>query len=112
MFYEHAHNDYLELIAEQGALGAVLLGGAVFAAMATNMLAFLRRRDLGARAVLFGVNVATVALLIHGLVDFNFHIPANAAYFFVLLGIGIAVSSMDPSGTNTGIASRVRGFSN
>jgi putative inorganic carbon (HCO3(-)) transporter len=112
LFYEHAHNDYLELIAEQGALGAVLLGGAVFAAMATNMLAFLRRRDLGARAVLFGVNVATTALLIHGLVDFNFHIPANAAYFFVLLGLGMAATSVEPAGANARFAGQGEGFGN
>ena len=112
MFYEHAHNDYLELVAEQGVLGAVLLGGAVFAAMASNILAFLRRRDLAARAVLFGVNVATLALLLHGLVDFNFHIPANAAYFFVLLALGMAAASIDQAGGNAGDAGQAGDFGN
>ena len=62
--------------------------------------------------MLFGVNVATTALLIHGLVDFNFHIPANAAYFFVLLGLGMAATSVEPAGANASFAGQGEGFGN
>jgi hypothetical protein len=32
--------------------------------------------------------------MVHGLVDFNFHIPANAGYFAALLGLGTVASSL------------------
>jgi len=44
-----------------------------------------------------GAMTGVVAILIHSLTDFNLHIPSNAAYFALLLGIMGAVGNVDKS---------------
>jgi CHASE2 domain-containing sensor protein len=43
-----------------------------------------RTRGTATGALLAGVACACLGFLVHGWVDFNFHIPANAANFSVL----------------------------
>ena len=92
-FYEHAHNDYLELLAEQGIIGFLLGVVTIATALAKQASVYTRSRDPTVRGTLFATLMGTTALLIHGTVDFNLQIPANAVYFFVLLGLGCAVST-------------------
>lgn len=93
-YYEHAHNDYIELLTDQGVVGAVLAMGAIGSAGVCIVIGFRVRRRARIRAALIASSVGTLSLMIHGLVDFNFHIPANATYFFVLLGLGVASASV------------------
>ncbi len=85
LLIDHAHNDYLEMLAETGALGALLtlwfLAG-VFRG-ARDALAHWHFRDSGGALTLASL-VGVAGLLAHSLTDFNLHIPANAALFFVL----------------------------
>jgi O-antigen ligase len=79
----HSHNDYLEALAETGALGGlccVWFLGALF----TDSIKGLRNlgTSFGASLNLAGL-VGCSGLLVHSLVDFNLHIPANALLFFV-----------------------------
>ena len=76
---EHAENDYLETLAETGALGlGLVLAGLV-------LLVWSGARADGAipgtlvRAVRQGATAALAALAVHSLVDFNLRIPSNAA---------------------------------
>jgi len=93
-FYEHAHNDYLELLSEQGFVGFSLLAVGVLLILLSLMREFGRRRDPLVRGTLFAAIAGCLSLMLHGLVDFNFQIPANAYYFFVLLGLGTVASSL------------------
>ncbi len=83
----HAHNDYLETLAESG----VPAGGAlIFAAFLVLHLIFRRwsrRRDAFVRGIALGAMAGILALMIHGLFDFNLRTPANAAYFCVLFAL-------------------------
>lgn len=90
-----AHNDYLELIADQGLIGSLIIGFAVLMVLGHIFAAYRRRRDALARGILFASLAACLTFLLHGLVDFNFRIPANAAYFFAILGIGVAAARME-----------------
>jgi putative inorganic carbon (HCO3(-)) transporter len=107
LFYDHAHNDYLELFIEQGVVGSLLLGTAVGAALLAMLRALGRRRDMLMRGLIFGSLTGIGVLLVHGLAEFNFRIPANAAYFFVILGMGLVASHLPhatrkrPGGANT-----------
>lgn len=92
--YNHAHNDYLELLVDQGIAGFILLGLAIILMFIRLIQAYRRRRDLLARGMLFASLVGMSAMLVHSVVEFNFHIPANAAYFFVLAGIGFSASTL------------------
>lgn len=85
----HAHNDYLETLAETGVLagGAIIL--AAFAAVGIVFVRWSRRRDPFVRGIVLGTLAGIVALLIHGVFDFNLRIPANAVYFFVLCALAL-----------------------
>jgi O-antigen ligase len=81
---DHAHNDYLELLADTGIAGG--LCGLSFIGL------FFWRGRVGlqsaggyfARAMIAGSLVACAGLLLHSLVDFNLHIPSNALIFLLL----------------------------
>lgn len=101
VYVNHAHNDYLELMAEYGLVGSILAGLPVLLILSRMLDGFRDRHDPLSRGMLFGTLSACVAFLFHAIVDFNFHIPANAGYFFVLLGMGwVAARIEHPSRAN------------
>jgi O-antigen ligase len=81
-FFAHAHNDPLQLLAEGGTLGLACLLLVVAPTLRLTVRALAG--DLGTLAVGFAAGLT--AMLLHGLVDFNFHIPSNAAISAVLGG--------------------------
>jgi len=87
-FYDHVHNDYMQIATEVGVPGLVVLGAIVLLSFFAAVLALSRRRDPLARGVAFGVVMGVTALAIHSTVDFNLQIPANALIFTVLLALG------------------------
>jgi O-antigen ligase len=87
-YYDHAHNDYVQVLVETGALGLALAVLTVLGSVFCAVLALARRRDPIARGVAFGVIMGATALAIHSAVDFNLQIPANALLFSVLLALG------------------------
>jgi putative inorganic carbon (HCO3(-)) transporter len=93
-FYDHAHNDFLEILSEQGFLGFLLF----FSGLSLISLAlvgdFWKRREPLARGALFAAVAGCTSLMIHGLVDFNLQIPANMSYFFALLGCGLVAGCL------------------
>ena len=83
LHYTHAHNDLLQLCAEGGIPSLALLAIALVALARS----FVRALSVGSDPVVTGAAFGLGALLVHGLIDFNFHIPANAAIAAVLSGI-------------------------
>ncbi len=87
-YFDHAHNDYIELAADLGAVGMVLLGGLVGSTVVVSAINLARRRSSLPRGMSFGVMMAVVAMAIHSTVDFNLQIPANAMLMVVVLAMG------------------------
>jgi O-antigen ligase len=83
LHYTHAHNDLLQLAAEGGFPALALLALALLAIARAVVRGVRGTFDPLATGAAFGL----AALLVHGLVDFNFHIPANAAIAAVLAGV-------------------------
>jgi O-antigen ligase len=87
MWIDHAHNDYIEAAAETGLVGALL----VLAALALFIHIVFRdwKNPFRSQAgwIRLGAAIGCCGMLVHSLVDFNLHIPANAAWFAVLAGI-------------------------
>ncbi|MCX6578541.1 MAG: O-antigen ligase family protein [Candidatus Aminicenantes bacterium] len=85
----HAHNDYLEVLAESGVVGgAALIAGAI----ATLMLigaGWAKRHDPLLRGIGLGCLVGIAAILIHSFGDFSLRIPANATYLVTLYALGL-----------------------
>ncbi|HXX14468.1 MAG TPA: O-antigen ligase family protein [Candidatus Eremiobacteraceae bacterium] len=79
----HAHDDYLEALAETGLIGGLCCFWflAVLLLQALKGLASLGA-SFGSALTLSGL-IACSGILVHSLVDFNLHIPANALLFFV-----------------------------
>ncbi|MGC1188861.1 MAG: O-antigen ligase family protein [Candidatus Acidiferrales bacterium] len=102
----HAHDDYLEFAAEWGVPGAALL----FALVGFALVRALRGLRRTARAadwfLLLGCCGAVFSLLLHALVDFNLHIPANALLFAVLLGLAATLSTGEANGSERRAARR------
>lgn len=88
----HAHNDYLELLSETGLIGAGLI--AWFLVLVYRKASKqLRQGAKTSDSVLIAVLAGITGLLVHSLVDFNFHIPANAALFLVMAAIAVTASA-------------------
>jgi O-antigen ligase len=80
---DHAHNDYIEALAETGVLGG-LCGLAFLILLYRNAIhGFSSRQGPLSRGLRAGAMVAVSGLLLHSFFDFNLHIPANALLFLV-----------------------------
>ena len=81
--------DRPRLVGSDAELGAEVLVAA--------LMAQWQRRDPLMRGMSFACIMGVTSILIHSWVDFNLQIPANAAYFMVLLALGwIANFVFDP----------------
>ncbi len=92
----HAHNDYIELLVETGLIGSGLIVWFLISVLRIGLKKISRGSKEGA-TISVGVLAAIAGLLVHGLFDFNLHIPANATLFFVLCGILLSSSSSSRS---------------
>lgn len=86
-YYDQAHNDYVQFVAEYGVIGTVLLGAAVIWTLGGALYAVLGRRDRLLKGAAWSAFVGMFALLFHGWADFNLQIPANAATFVSLMAL-------------------------
>ena len=93
-FYDHAHNDYLQLLTETGVIGFSLCALIVAMATVQALLALRRRNDPLMRGTAFGVTLAICWLAIHSTVDFNMQIPANALTMTVILALAWVAASI------------------
>jgi O-antigen ligase len=94
LFTRYAHNDHLELVSEQGVIGYALIASAVALAILNMLKGLWRRHDPLMRGILFACFAGSISLLVHSWVEFNFHIPANAAWFYFVLALGLAASGL------------------
>jgi O-antigen ligase len=88
----HAHNDYLEYLAELGLIGTVLLAGGVVYLAVSAYLAWRQRRNAQARALALGGIVSLAGMGLHAVTDFNLHIPANMVLFTVVLCLTLVMA--------------------
>jgi O-antigen ligase len=80
---DRAHNDYLQVLADCGLVGAVLAVWfivLIFQAVARGR----QSRDPLCRALAIGGGAGIFGLLVHSVFDFNLQIPSNALLFLLL----------------------------
>jgi len=97
-----AHNDYLQIAAGMGIPGLFLF--LVFCALVFRKGVGLIEKDendIVTRAAP-GILAALFALLVHGIMDFNLMIPANAMIFMGLAGVIAGYDSEDTGGSGHG----------
>jgi O-antigen ligase len=91
----HAHNDYIEALAETGVVGGLCCAWFLGVVLLHSLKGLAEPgRSFGSVLNLAGL-IACCGILVHSLVDFNLHIPANALLFFV--SAHLAVVRLEPS---------------
>jgi len=80
----HTHNDYLEALAETGIAGGLCCAWFFAVLLIDPLRRLLQPGDSFATALRLAGLLACAGFLVHSLVDFNLHIPANAFLFFLM----------------------------
>ena len=94
---DHAHNDYVETLADWGIAGTALVTTAWMLLGSGTVRTWKSvggiQSDLGGRgnstkfALVLGASLGLLAILFHSVVDFNLHIPANAILAVTLMAL-------------------------
>ncbi|HEV2178172.1 MAG TPA: O-antigen ligase family protein [Terriglobia bacterium] len=94
-FVDHAHNDYIELLSETGAVGLALLFVPVAGLLVRMMVSFVRDSRRYRPSITLGCLGGALALLLHSATDFNLQVPSNALILAVVLGIGYKTACIE-----------------
>lgn len=90
MWSRGSHNDYLELLASHGVIGFLLLGSALLILFAKVALGLRKQHSS-----LFGIQISCycgiIIIMASAALDFNFQLPVNAIYFYLLLAMAIKI---------------------
>jgi O-antigen ligase/tetratricopeptide (TPR) repeat protein len=92
LFYREAHNDYLELVAETGLLGGVLLVW-FFLRSGRGVARGLRTASPQVLPYLAALLAACGGMAVHEVVDANLQTPANALLFTVFFGLVLRLTA-------------------
>jgi O-antigen ligase len=86
----HAHNDYLEALAETGIAGGLCCAWFIGVLLAESLKRLRGLNNSFAGALQLSGFLACTGFLVHSLVDFNLHIPVNAMLFFLMAHLATA----------------------
>jgi O-antigen ligase len=83
---EHVHNDYLEILAEQGFAGLVALAAFLLFFLCFGYWALLGQRDT--LRAMQGITIfgAFITILVDAFFGFPWHLPVSLIVFMVVLG--------------------------
>ena len=91
--FDHAHNDYIELLATGGLIGFLLAAWFVLSVVIQAVQMLRKRRDRYSQLLTIAALTAIIALLLHSVVDFQMYNGANGLYFFFFCGLAIAAAN-------------------
>jgi O-antigen ligase len=89
---DHAHNDYIELFSDGGAIAFLICVWFLLTLLYKSYNVFLKRHEVYSIYIFIGSITGIIAILIHGITDFNLHIGANGLYFFFLSGLAVSAA--------------------
>jgi O-antigen ligase len=84
---DYAHNDYLQITAELGIPGVLLLAALAVWVLGRTLRTVIFMRGSPNWALACGLLGAFLAIAVHSLADFNLYVPANALAFAWLAGL-------------------------
>ncbi|MBW2328494.1 MAG: O-antigen ligase family protein, partial [Deltaproteobacteria bacterium] len=93
IYFDHAHNDYIELLATGGLIGFLLAAWFIVAVLFHVIRKVSRRREQYNILVTTAALTGILGLLLHCFVDFQMYNGANALYFFFLCGLAVSAAN-------------------
>lgn len=87
LFVNQAHNDLVQFVIEMGIVGAAVAMWFVVALYRSSLRVVNKWSGSTVEAGALAGLVGCTGLLFHSLFDFNLHIPANAAAFFIFVAL-------------------------
>lgn len=98
---DYAHNDYLNLGADYGLVGVVIML-AVFVCFFCHAWRISRTAQSSEqRGFAVGAMLSVISILVHSWFDFNLHIPANSLLLAAIMGFTAAMGAQQRSAPNT-----------
>ncbi|MDA3971862.1 MAG: O-antigen ligase family protein [Desulfobulbaceae bacterium] len=92
LIIDHAHNDYLELLANGGIIGAFLILWFLGTILSQAIKQLQQRRDNNAKLLGIAAICSILSIAFHSVTDFNMHNGANGLYFFFTCGLLISAT--------------------
>ncbi len=92
IIYDHAHNDYLELLSSGGIISFILISAFLIPVLQRSLLAIKKRQTTYSIYMTYACFSSIVAILLHSITDFNFYNGANGLYFFFCCGLLVSIS--------------------
>ncbi len=93
IIFDHAHNDYVELLATGGLIGFLLVAWFVLSIIIHAVQILRKRRERYNLLLTIAALTAIIALLLHSVIDFQMYNGANGLYFFFFCGLAIAAAN-------------------
>jgi len=91
---DYAHNDYLQFLAELGAVGFAIAAALLLLVLILSIRASFRHPKPAGQWIGLACTGALTAILIHSIADFNLYVPANATVLAWICGVA-AGGSLD-----------------
>jgi O-antigen ligase len=104
LLYNHAHNDYLEILVEGGVVALALALLAIGLVIRLGRRAVLRGEGRSAGGLALGALFAFLTLVIHSFGDFGAHVPAVTLLAAVVAAHLCALGSADRPGERRGVS--------
>ena len=84
---EQAHNDYLQILADGGIVGFILVAAFIFLLFRQSWRNVARMSEGFGRAAAVGALAGCAGILFHSFFDFPLRTPANALVFLILVAL-------------------------
>jgi len=87
---KEAHNEYLQIGAEIGLFGLVIVLLLILKLYILFIIFLKKETDSKRKLICWGLLLGVTSFLIHSLFTFPLHVPALGSAFFIILGLGAA----------------------